>query len=84
MGSFGTCAMRAHARNVRKKLLVADRDLPGDNRLATIPGIGNVTAQRCSPRFVLDIGRFRSPIQLVKSFGVLPTKVASGAESSPN
>jgi transposase len=73
----------ARQKRLEKLLTCAYRDLPDDNRLATIPGIGDVTAAVLTA-FILDIGRFRSPGQLVKYFGVLPTEVASGVDRDGN
>jgi transposase len=69
----------ARQKRLEKLLVDAYRAQPVDNRLATIPGIGDVTAAVLTA-FVLDIDRFRSPGQLVKYFGVLPTEVASGVD----
>jgi transposase len=69
----------ARQKRLEKLLTGAYRDLPDDNRLATIAGFGDVTAAVLTA-FILDIDRFRAAGQLVKYFGVLPTEVASGVD----
>jgi transposase len=73
----------ARQKRLEKLLTDAYRAQPDDNRLATIPGFGDVTAAVLTA-FVLDIDRFRSPGQLVKYFGVLPTEAASGVDRDGN
>ena len=70
-----------HARQKRlEKLLVgAHQALPHDNHLATIPGIGDVTAAVLTA-FIWDIDRFATPGKLVAYFGVLPVEVSSGVD----
>jgi hypothetical protein len=53
--------------------------VPADNHLATIPGIGDVTAAILTA-FILDIDRFATPGQLVNYFGVLPVEASSGVD----
>jgi transposase len=69
------------ARQKRLENLLADtyRSLPQDNHLASIPGIGDVTAAVLTA-FILDIDRFGTPGKLVAYFGVLPIEVASGVD----
>ena len=69
----------ARQKRLEKLLTDAYRALPDDNSLATIPGIGDVTAAVLTA-FVLDVDRFRSPGKLVAYFGVLPIEVASGID----
>jgi transposase len=71
----------AGARQKRLENLLADayRALPTDNHLATIPGIGAVTAAVLTA-FILDSERFASPAKLVAYFGTLPIEVASGVD----
>lgn len=71
----------AGARQKRLENLLVDayRALPEPNHLATIKGIGDVTAAVLTA-FILDIDRFRTPGQLVAYFGVLPIQVASGID----
>jgi transposase len=69
------------ARQKRLENLLAHtyRSLPQDNHLATIPGIGPVTAAVLTA-FILDIDRFATPGKLVAYFGILPIEVASGID----
>lgn len=69
------------ARQKRLEILLADtyRGLPHDNHLASIPGIGDVTAAVLTA-FILDIERFATPGKLVAYFGVMPIEVASGVD----
>ena len=69
------------ARQKRLEILLvsAYHALPADNHLATIPGIGNVTAAILTA-FIVDIDRFNHPNKLVKYFGVLPTEASSGVD----
>jgi transposase IS116/IS110/IS902 family protein/CHC2-type zinc finger protein len=53
--------------------------LPQANHLATLPGVGDVTAAVLTA-FILDIDRFQAPGQLVAYFGILPIEVASGID----
>src|SRR5262245_11581221 len=71
----------AGARQKRLEKLLADayRALPTANHLATIPGIGAVTAAVLTA-FILDIERFASPAKLVAYFGALPIEVPSGVD----
>src|SRR5262245_1153946 len=71
----------AGARQKRLENLLADayHALPTPNHLATIPGIGAVTAAVLTA-FILDIERFASPAKLVAYFGTLPIEVASGVD----
>src|SRR5262245_23781012 len=71
----------AGARQKRLEKLLADAShaLPTPNHLATIPGIGAVTAAVLTA-FILAIERFASPAKLVAYFGTLPIEVASGGD----
>ncbi|HKB37135.1 MAG TPA: IS110 family transposase, partial [Gemmataceae bacterium] len=69
------------ARQKRLETLLVDayHALPEDNHLATLPGIGDVTAAVLTA-FIRDIGRFATPSQLVAYFGTLPIEVSSGVD----
>jgi Transposase IS116/IS110/IS902 family/CHC2 zinc finger len=69
------------ARQKRLEKLLADayQALPQPNHLASIPGIGDVSAAVLTA-FILDIHRFETPAKLVKYFGVLPLEAASGID----
>lgn len=71
----------AGARQKRLEILLVDayRRLPEDSHLATIPGIGDVTAAILTA-FIGDIERFDHPNKLVKYFGVLPIEASSGVD----
>jgi transposase len=69
----------ARQKRLESLLVSAYRDLPADNHLATIPGIGDVTAAILTA-FILDIDRFATPGQLVNYFGVLPVEASSGVD----
>jgi transposase len=69
----------ARQKRLETLLVAAYHDLPADNRLATIPGIGDVTAAVLTA-FILDIDRFQTPGRLVNYFGVLPVEASSGVE----
>src|SRR5829696_2293227 len=69
----------ARQKRLETLLVSAYRDLPADNHLATIPGIGEVTAAILTA-FILDIDRFATPGQLVNYFGVLPVEASSGVD----
>jgi transposase len=69
----------ARQKRLEKLLVSAYRDLPHDNHLATIPGIGDVTAAVLTA-FILDIDRFATPGKLVAYFGVLPIEASSGVD----
>jgi transposase len=73
------------ARQKRLESLLADvyRRLPKDNYLASIPGIGDVTAAVLTA-VILDIERFPTADKLVAYFGVLPIEVASGVDRDGN
>src|SRR5215213_3579624 len=70
---------QARQKRLETLLVSAYRDLPADNHLATIPGIGDVTAAVLAA-FILDIDRFATPGQLVNYFGVLPVEASSGVD----
>jgi transposase len=69
----------ARQKRLENLLVSAYRALPVSNHLATIPGIGDVTAAVLTA-FIVDIRRFASPSQLVAYFGVLPLEVSSGID----
>jgi transposase len=69
----------ARQKRLEHLLVVAYRSLPQDNHLATIPGIGDVTAAVLTA-FILDIERFATPGKLVAYFGVLPIEASSGVD----
>src|SRR5262249_42771692 len=66
-------------KTLEKLLTDAYHALPTANHLATIPGLGAVTAAVLTA-FILDIERFASPGKLVAYFGALPIEVASGVD----
>jgi len=69
----------ARQKRLENLLVTAYQALPRTNHLATIPGIGDVTAAVLTA-FIVDIRRFPTPRQLVAYFGVLPIEVASGVD----
>jgi hypothetical protein len=69
----------ARPKRLEKLLVAAYRSLPQDNHLATIPGIGDVSAAVLTA-FMLDIERFATPGKLVAYFGVLPIEASSGVD----
>jgi transposase len=71
----------AGARQKRLETLLVStyQALPVSNQLATLPGIGAVTAAVLTA-FVVDIRRFASPSKLVAYFGILPLEVSSGID----
>jgi transposase len=69
----------ARQKRLEKLLTDAYRALPQANHLATIPGIGDVTAAVLTA-FILDIERFAGPGQLVAYFGTLPIAASSGVD----
>lgn len=69
----------ARQKRLEKALVSAYHQLAGDNHLASIPGIGDVTAAVLTA-FILDIERFATPAKLVAYFGTLPLEVASGVD----
>ena len=69
----------ARQKRLEKLLVSAYRALPQDNHLATIPGIGDVTAAVLTA-FIRDIDRFATPGKLVAYFGVLPIEASSGVD----
>jgi transposase len=66
---------RARQTRLESLLISAYHDLPTSNHLATIKGIGDVTAAVLTA-FILDIRRFDTPGQLVNYFGVLPVEAS--------
>jgi transposase len=69
----------ARQKRLEKLLVSAYQALPVSNHLATIPGIGDVTAAVLTA-VVVDIRRFETPSKLVAYFGVLPIEVSSGID----
>jgi transposase len=71
----------AHKRQktLEKLLVEAYHDLPADNQLATIKGIGDVTAAILTARIVA-IERFDTPNKLVGYFGLFPVEASSGLD----
>jgi transposase len=69
----------ARQKRLESLLVSAYRDLPDTNHLATIKGIGEVTAAVLTA-FILDIDRFATAGQLVNYFGVLPVEASSGVQ----
>ena len=69
----------ARQKRLENLLVTASHALPQTNHLATLPGIGDVTAAVLTA-FILDIDRFQTPGQLVAYFGVLPIEVSSGTD----
>jgi transposase len=70
---------RARQKRLENLLVATYKELPTPNHLATIPGIGDVSAAVLTA-FILDIDRFAAPNQLVKYFGILPIEVSSGVD----
>jgi transposase len=66
-------------KSLEQLLVAAYRDLPEDNHLATIIGIGAVTAAILTAKIVA-IERFETPEKLVGYFGVYPVEAASGID----
>jgi transposase len=69
----------ARQKRLENLLVSAYRALPQAKHLASIPGIGDVTAAVLTA-FIVDIHRFATPSQLVAYFGVLPLEVSSGID----
>jgi transposase len=69
----------ARQKRLEQLLVEAHQALPQTNLLATIPGIGAVTAAVLTA-FIADIRRFASPGKLVAYFGILPIEAASGVD----
>jgi transposase len=70
---------QARQKRLEALLVSAYHDLPEPNPLATITGIGDVTAAVLTA-FILDIGRFDTPGKLVNYFGTLPVEASSGVD----
>jgi len=70
---------QARQKRLESLLISAYRDLPKTNHLATIPGMGDVTAAVLTA-FILDIDRFDTAGKLVHYFGVLPVEASSGVD----
>jgi transposase len=69
----------ARQKRLENLLVAASQALPAVNHLATIPGIGDVTAAVLTA-FLLDIDRFATPSKLVAYIGVVPIEVSSGVD----
>jgi transposase len=70
---------RARQKRLEDLLVSAYQHLPDDNRIHTIPGLGDVTSAVLTA-FIVDIERFLTPNKLVAYFGTLPIEAASGVE----
>ena len=70
---------QARQKRLESLLISAYHNLPATNHLATIKGIGDVTAAVLTA-FILNIERFETPGKLVNYFGVLPVEVSSGVD----
>ena len=69
----------ARQKRLEKLLVSAYQAPPATNHLATIPGIGAITAAVLTA-FIRDIDRFATPGKLVAYFGVLPIEASSGVD----
>jgi transposase len=69
----------ARQKRLESLLISAYRGLPRTNHLATISGIGEVTAAVLTA-YILDIDRFDTPGKLVAYFGVMPIEMSSGVD----
>jgi transposase len=69
----------ARQKRLENLLVSAHQGLPQDNHLASIPGIGEVTAAVLTA-LVRDINRFATPGKLVAYLGVLPIEASSGVD----
>jgi Transposase IS116/IS110/IS902 family/CHC2 zinc finger len=69
----------ARQKRLENTMIQAYRALPVPNHFDTIPGIGDVTAAVLTA-FILDLGRFATPGQLVAYFGVIPIEMSSGVD----
>jgi transposase len=69
----------ARQKRLESLLISAYRGLPKTNHLATIPGIGEVTAAVLTA-YIFDIDRFETPGKLVAYFGVMPIEMSSGVD----
>jgi hypothetical protein len=70
---------RQRQKSLEKMLVDAYQQLPDDNHLASIPGIGEVTAAILTARIV-RIDRFDTPGQLVGYLGTFPVEASSGLD----
>ena len=66
-------------KRLESLMVSAYHDRPEANHLATIKGIGDVTAAVLTA-FILDIDRFETPGKLVNYFGVMPVEASSGVD----
>jgi transposase len=66
-------------QTLEKLLVTAYRQLPDDNHLASIKGIGDVTAAVLTAKIVA-IDRFDTEAKLVGYFGTFPVEAASGID----
>jgi transposase len=71
--------VKARQKRLETLLVGAYQALPEDNQLASIPGIGAVTAAVLTA-FTLDIKRFATPNKLVAYFGAMPVEASSGVD----
>jgi transposase len=70
---------QARQKRLESLLTSAYHDLSRPNHLATVKGLGDVTAAVLTA-FVLDIDRFATPGQLVNYFGAMPVEASSGVD----
>ena len=66
-------------RDLERRLAELDREDPVARRLATIPGVGPITATALAMT-IGDIGRFRSGRHLAAYLGLVPKQHASGGK----
>jgi transposase len=69
----------ARQKRLENLLVAAYQALPHDNHLASIPGIGAVTAAVLTA-CLLDINRFATPGKLVAFCGAMPIQASSGVD----
>jgi transposase len=69
----------ARQKRLEKLLVDAYGAGPHANQLATLPGLGDVTAAVLTA-FILDIDRFATPGKLVAYFGTLPLEASRGID----
>ena len=72
-------AAQIQCHRLEKLLIRTYRQLPQDNHLHTIIGIGEVTAAVLTA-FILTIDRFETENKLVGYFGVFPSEASSGID----
>jgi transposase len=72
-------AAHLQQQSLEKQLVCTYRQLPENNRLHTIKGIGEVTAAILTAQ-ILSIDRFDTEAQLVGYFGTFPVEESSGID----